>query len=128
MVVHQTGSRRSPRRAQPAPSDLDANIAALALHCIGRGNTEVFKIADPDCPAVHQIADLVADAMHHEWRVVPLSEDESPGPVGETPWSGPAPLSRRHVAGARDRIPAGDQLRGRHAGTGGSCAPRGGRA
>jgi nucleoside-diphosphate-sugar epimerase len=69
-----------------------ANIAALALHCIGRGNTEVLNIADPDCPTVHQIADLVADAMHHKWRVVPLSEDESPGPVGETPWSGPAPL------------------------------------
>jgi nucleoside-diphosphate-sugar epimerase len=69
-----------------------ANIAGLAAHCIGRATTEVLNIADPDCPTVHEIGDHVAGVMRHEWQPVPLTEEQSTGPVGETPWSGPTPL------------------------------------
>jgi nucleoside-diphosphate-sugar epimerase len=69
-----------------------ANIAALALHSLGLTGSQILNVADPDCPNVHEIATLVSTAMSHEWRLVPLPDERSDGPVGETPWTTPHPL------------------------------------
>jgi len=69
-----------------------ANIAALAVHCLAQPGSRVLNAADPDCPTVLEIADHVGRAMNHEWKVVALTDDQSTGPVGETPWTDPNPI------------------------------------
>jgi nucleoside-diphosphate-sugar epimerase len=69
-----------------------ANIAALAVHCLGLEGSRVLNAADPDCPTVHEIANHVAQAMNHDWEVIPLPDEESTGSVGETPWTDPNPI------------------------------------
>jgi nucleoside-diphosphate-sugar epimerase len=69
-----------------------ANIAALAVHSLDLEGSRVLNAGDPDCPTVNEIANHVAQAMHHDWEVIPLPEEESTGPVGETPWSDPHPI------------------------------------
>jgi nucleoside-diphosphate-sugar epimerase len=69
-----------------------ANIAALAVHCLQLAGSRVLNAADPDCPTVHEIANHVAHAMDHDWDVIPLSDEESTGTVGETPWTDPNPI------------------------------------
>lgn len=67
-----------------------ANIAALALHCLGLHTSQALNIADPDCPTTYEIAGHVARALDHKWRIVPL--DGEADQVGDTPWSGPYPI------------------------------------
>jgi hypothetical protein len=69
-----------------------ANIAALAVHCLGLAGSRVLNAADPDCPTVHEIADHFGRAMNHDWQVIPLMDEQSTGPVGETPWTSPHPI------------------------------------
>jgi nucleoside-diphosphate-sugar epimerase len=69
-----------------------ANIAALAVHCLQLPGSRVLNAADPDCPTAHEIVNLIADAMSHAWQVIPLPDDHSSGPVGETPWTDQTPI------------------------------------
>jgi nucleoside-diphosphate-sugar epimerase len=69
-----------------------ANIAALAMHCLELAGSRILNAADPDCPTVREIADLVARAMNHEWELIALTDEQSTGPVGETPWTDPNPI------------------------------------
>jgi nucleoside-diphosphate-sugar epimerase len=69
-----------------------ANIASLAVHCLGLTGSRILNAADPDCPTVSEIADYVAGATGHDWEVFPLPEEHSTGPVGETPWTQPDPI------------------------------------
>lgn len=39
-----------------------------------------------------EIADYVAGATGHDWETIPLPEEHSTGPVGETPWTHPEPI------------------------------------
>jgi nucleoside-diphosphate-sugar epimerase len=69
-----------------------ANIAALAVHCLQLPGSRILNAADPDCPTVHEIVNLVADAMDHTWQVILLPDEHSSGPVGETPWTDQTPI------------------------------------
>src|SRR5262249_43915157 len=69
-----------------------ANIAALAIHCLELRGSRVLNAADPDCPTVREIADHVGRAMDHDWEVLPLTDEQSTGPIGETPWTEPNPI------------------------------------
>jgi nucleoside-diphosphate-sugar epimerase len=69
-----------------------ANIAALAVRCLELSGSRVLNAADPDCPTVREIADYVSRAMNHDWRVIALTDDQSTGTVGETPWTDPNPI------------------------------------
>lgn len=69
-----------------------ANIAALAMHCLNLTESRTLNAADPDCPTVSEIARYVAQAMDHYWRIIPLPEEHSTGPVGESPWTHPDPI------------------------------------
>jgi nucleoside-diphosphate-sugar epimerase len=69
-----------------------ANIAALAVHSLGLGHSQVLNAADPDCPNVIEIAGYVAAAMNHRWQIVPLADSESTGSVGDTPWTAERPI------------------------------------
>jgi hypothetical protein len=54
--------------------------------------SRILNAADPDCPTVSKIADYAAGATSHDWEVIPLPEEHSTGPVGETPWTHPDPI------------------------------------
>src|SRR5215510_90308 len=69
-----------------------ANIAALAIHCFGLAGSRVLNAADPDCPTVREIAAHVGRAMKNDSKIIALSDDQSTGPVGETPWTDPNPI------------------------------------
>jgi nucleoside-diphosphate-sugar epimerase len=69
-----------------------ANIASLAVHCLDVPGIRILNAADPDCPTVSKIADYVAGAMSHDWEIIPLPEEHSTGPIGETPWTHPEPI------------------------------------
>jgi nucleoside-diphosphate-sugar epimerase len=69
-----------------------ANIAALAIHCLELGGSRVLNAADPDCPTVREIADHVRRAMNHDWKIIPLTDEQSSGSVGESPWTDPNPI------------------------------------
>jgi len=73
-------------------SSTTANIAALAVHCLELAGSRILNAADPDCPTACEIADHVASAMNHDWKIIALTHEQSTGPVGETPWSGPYPI------------------------------------
>jgi nucleoside-diphosphate-sugar epimerase len=69
-----------------------ANIASLAVHCLDVPGSRILNAADPDCPTVSEIGDYVARAINHEWEIIPLPEEHSTGPIGETPWTHPDPI------------------------------------
>ncbi|HEY7046690.1 MAG TPA: NAD(P)-dependent oxidoreductase [Jatrophihabitantaceae bacterium] len=69
-----------------------ANIAALALHCLGLPSSQIVNAADPDCPSVFDIAQHISRAMDHRWQIVQLDDDESDGTVGDTPWTDRYPI------------------------------------
>jgi nucleoside-diphosphate-sugar epimerase len=69
-----------------------ANIAALAMHCLDLADSRTLNAADPDCPTVSEIAQLVARALSHDWQLIRLPEEHSTGPVGESPWTHPTPI------------------------------------
>ena len=68
------------------------NIAALAVHSLGLTSSQVFNAADPDCPAVLDIATCVASAMSHDWRIIPVPRGQSAGATGDTPWTTEHPI------------------------------------
>src|SRR5262249_54899922 len=69
-----------------------ANIAALAVHCLGLTSSQALNAADPDCPTVLEIANYVATAMNHSWQIVRLPDAQSGGSVGDTPWTAEPPI------------------------------------
>jgi nucleoside-diphosphate-sugar epimerase len=69
-----------------------ANIAELAVHSLGLTTSQVFNAADPDCPTVSEIANHIATAMNHTWRIMPMTDAQSTGPVGDTPWTAEPPI------------------------------------
>lgn len=69
-----------------------ANIAALAVHSLGLTSSQAINAADPDCPAVLDIANYVATAMNHNWQIVPIPDAQATGSVGDTPWTTEFPL------------------------------------
>jgi nucleoside-diphosphate-sugar epimerase len=69
-----------------------ANIAALAAHALRLTSSQALNAADPDCPAVLDIASCIGAAMNHHWRVVPIPDAQSAGEAGDTPWTAENPI------------------------------------
>jgi hypothetical protein len=110
MVAGQTRAGRAnsgPGEAsgpQPLHPSSTANIAALAVHSLGLTSSQVFNAADPDCPTVSEIANYVATAMNHTWRIVPVPNGQSTGSVGDTPWTAEHPVVLDTSRGACRRV------------------------
>jgi len=74
-----------------------ANLAELARLAAGWRSSQVLNAADPDCPSVREIGDLVAAALGHDWALLLLPDGRGRGRgvgigVGVTPWSVPNPV------------------------------------
>lgn len=51
-----------------------------------------LNVGDPQAPSVAEIARIIADALAHEWELIPLEDRLSDTLVGQTPWSVPLPF------------------------------------
>ena len=85
-----------------------ANVAALIETVARVPAARILNVADPDCPTVGQIAQAVAAALGHAWRVIDVPVADASA-VGRTPWDRDPPVRLdTQAARALGYQPAGD--------------------
>jgi len=68
------------------------NIAELARLAAERSFHGILNAGDPECLTVFEIGETIADAVGHQWRLVPIPHGRERDSVGMTPWSVPKPF------------------------------------
>jgi nucleoside-diphosphate-sugar epimerase len=93
MLAHSGGSTFHPTSTR--------NLAVLMLLAADRPGTRVLNCGDPDPPGVRELVRAVAEAVdYHPIEV--LLPGPPRGPVGESPWTAPAPFVLDMTAAAAE--------------------------
>jgi nucleoside-diphosphate-sugar epimerase len=79
-----------------------ANIAALIGTVLDRPGTRILNIGDPQALSVQEIGSAIGRRMNYggELRPLDVGDENGNAPVGETPWSAPAPFTLDMTAAA----------------------------
>ncbi|ASW55951.1 NAD(P)-dependent oxidoreductase [Plantactinospora sp. KBS50] len=79
-----------------------ANLAELIRLAAARPGSRVLNAGDPDAPTVREIGATIADLLDDPAEEILVDGPSPAPPVGETPWSVPAPVVLDMTAAARE--------------------------